>query len=179
MISIKKHKITGSLISLAAMLLMDSCFSIKYDFKGGVSIPANIKTFSVQYFDNRAQLVEPTFSQRFTDALREYVESNTNLRYVRGIGDIDFSGTISTYKITPQAISSSGGKDVASMTRFTIGIKANYIDTKDQDNDFEKTVTGYRDFNSQTNFSSVEGDLADEIMDELVEQIFIAAFVNW
>ncbi len=161
-------------------LILTSCFSLNYDMKGGVSIPPNISTFSVQYFDNRAQLVEPTFSQRFTDELRSYLESNTNLRYVRGMGDVDFSGTISNYSIAPQAISSSSdGVSSASMTRFSISIKVSYIDSKDPENDLEKTVSGYRDFNSSSNFSSVEEELANEIMDELIEQIFNAAFVKW
>lgn len=178
MISIRKIKIYTYLLGFS--LFLASCFSLNYDMKGGVSIPPNISTFSVQYFDNRAQLVEPTFSQRFTDELRLYMESNTNLRYIRGIGDVDFSGTISNYKITPQAISSSSsGESSAAMTRFSISIKVSYVDTKDPENDFEKTVSGYRDFASTSNFSTVEEELSDEIMEELIEQIFNAAFVKW
>lgn len=178
MTSIKSIYKVQILLAIAG-LFVSSCFSLRYDFKGGVTIPPHIKTFSVQYFDNRAQLVEPTFSQKFTDELRQYIESNTNLRYVRGMGDIDFSGTISTYQITPQAFSSTGGQDQAAMTRFSIGIKATYTDVKEPDNDFDKTVSGYREFESTTSFSSVEESLSEEIREEIIEQLFNAAFVNW
>jgi hypothetical protein len=167
------------LIITTTGLLFSSCFSLNYDFKGGVTIPPHIKTFSVQYFDNRAQLVEPTFSQQFTDELRQYIESNSSLKYVRGMGDIDFSGTITTYQITPQAFSSSGGQDQAAMTRFTIGVKASYTDVKEPDNDFEKTVSAYREFESTTSFTAVEESLSEELREEIIEQIFNSAFVKW
>ncbi len=173
----RKHRFFIAIATFS--LLVAGCFSLKYDLKGGITIPPYVKTFSVQYFDNRAQLVEPTFSQRFTDELRQYIESNSNLKYVRGMGDVDFSGTISTYQISPQAISSSSGTNQAAMTRFSIAVKAKYTDVKEPDNDFEKSVSGYRDFESTQNFSSVEENLSEEIREELIEQIFNAAFVNW
>lgn len=177
-------KLTKSIYKLSVIfaltgLLFSSCFTVGYDARGGVTIPPHIKTFSVQYFDNRAQLVEPTFSQRFTDELRQYIESNSSLKYVRGMGDIDFSGTITTYQITPQAFSSSGGQDQAAMTRFTIGVKASYSDIKMPDNDFEKTVSAYREFESTKNFTTEEESLSEELREEIIEQIFNAAFVNW
>lgn len=175
---ISKYKMKPYTLLIIA-LLFSGCFSLKYDMKGGVSIPPSLKTFSVQYFDNRAQLVEPTFSQRFTEELRKYVEANTNLRYVNGMGDVDFSGTITTYQITPQAISASGNDDRAAKTRFTISVKVNYQDTKDSAKDFEKNISGYRDFDSNQNFDAVESQLSDEIRAEIIEQIFNAAFINW
>ncbi|MBN1116737.1 MAG: LptE family protein [Bacteroidales bacterium] len=176
---IKLYKIKSLVLISAFTVLFTACFSIRYDFKGGVNIDPSIKTFSVQYFDNRAQLVEPTFSQSFTNELREYIESNTNLKYVNGMGDVDFSGSVSNYQIAPQAISKTGTTDKAAMTRFTISIKFSYMDVKDPENDFEKTVSGYRDFDSNTNFNSVEEDLSEELREELIEQVFNAAFVNW
>lgn len=172
-----KMKFIYSRITLfLPFLIFGGCFSMKYDFKGGVTIRPEIKTFSVQYFDNRAQLVEPSFSQRFTDALREHIENNTSLRYVNGLGDIDFSGSIESYEITPQSITSG---ETAAMTRFNIGVKVSYMDTQKPEEDFEKSVSEFREFESSQSFSSVELELSDEIIDEIIEQIFNAAFVNW
>lgn len=176
MISIKLKTFPLLLLLIAPILLFKGCFSMKYDFKGGVSIRPEIKTFSVQYFDNRAKLVEPSFSQRFTDALREYIESNTNLRYVNGLGDIDFSGSIMTYETSPQSITTG---EKAAMTRFTVGVKCNYMDTQKPEEDFEKTVSSFREFESTNSLSSVELELSEEIIDEIIEQIYNAAFVNW
>lgn len=169
-------KLPSIIIISVFFITLESCFTINYDFKGGVNIPAHIKSYSVQFFENRAKLIEPTFSQRFTDELKAYLESNTNLRLVNGIGDIDFSGVITKYNITPQAISAG---DQAAMTRFTIAVKLEYKDQKIPENDFEKTISAHRDFPTSDAFSSVESELSQEIMEEIIEQVFNAAFVNW
>jgi hypothetical protein len=174
--SIKKDTLYKLLILIIPFVLFNSCFQLRYDFKGGVTIRPEIKTFSVQYFDNRARLVEPSFSQRFTDGLRDYIQNNTNLRYVNGLGDIDFSGTITTYEIAPQSIVSG---ETAAKTRFTIGVNVNFMDTQKPEEDFDKSISKFRDFESSTQFSSVELELSQEILDELIEQIYNAAFVNW
>lgn len=172
-----KHQILTKLsCTVLIALFLSGCFSVKYDFKGGVNIPPHIQSFSVQMFENRAQLIEPTFSQRFTNGFKDYLEGNTNLRMVSGVGDIDFSGTISTYEITPQAISAN---DQAAMSRFTIAINLNYKDQTDPENDFERSISAYRDFENTKSFNSVEASLSDEIMDEIIELAFNAAFVNW
>lgn len=163
-------------ISVALLLLAGGCFTIRYDAKGGVTIDPHIETFSVQLFVNRASLVEPTFSQDFTDELKSYIENNTSLRLINGMGDVDFSGVITTYEISAQAISAN---DESAMTRFTIGIKFEYKDRKQPENNFEKTVSAYRDFDNTESFSSVQDELSEEIMDEIIELVFNAAFVNW
>lgn len=157
-------------------LLFGSCFSMNYDFKGGVAIDPAIKSFSVQYFDNKATLVEPLFSQRFTEELKLYIEGNTNLRQVTGRGDVDFSGVVTSYKITPQAISSS---ETAAQTRFSITVKVKFINNVNPDDDFERSFSQFREFESTTSFSTVEDALSAEIREEIIELIFNAAFVNW
>jgi hypothetical protein len=149
---------------------------MKYDFKGGVAIDPKIKTFSVQYFNNRAKLVEPTFSQTFTEELKLYIEQNTNLRLVTSGGDVDFSGTVTTYQITPMAISSG---ETAANTRFTIGVKVAYRNTINPDENSEKVFSQFREYSSTTSFSAVEDEYSEEIREDIIEQIFNAAFVNW
>jgi hypothetical protein len=157
-----------------ALILLRSCFSVRYDLKGGADIKGN--TVSVQYFDNRATRVEPSLSQKMTDELRNYMESNTKLRVVNTIGDHDFSGEITDYKISPVAIAAG---DQAAKTRFTITVRVKYTDSIDPDNSFDTSFSRFRDFDSTQDFSSVEGSLSEEILEEIIEQIFNKAFVNW
>jgi hypothetical protein len=163
-------------IMLFSGIFVAGCFTLKYDTKGGVSIDPRIKTFSVQYFDNRATLVQPSFSQTFTEGLRDYIEKNTSLRYVTGVGDVDFSGQITTYEITPQAVTSA---NTAAQTRFTIGVKVKYTNNYDSKSSFEKSFSSYRDYNSTESFASVESGLSEVIMQEVIEQTYNAAFINW
>lgn len=163
-----------SFIALLSAILLTACFSVRYDLKGGAEVQGN--TVSVQYFDNRASRVEPTLSQRMTDELRDYMESNTKLRGVNTIGDHDFSGEITTYRISPVAIAAG---DQAAKTRFTITIRVKYTNSLDPESSFDTSFSRFRDFDSTQDFSAVEAELSDEIIEEIIEQIFNKAFVNW
>lgn len=168
-------KLSVYTLFIVTTLINRSCFTIKYDMKGA-QIDPEIKTISVQYFDNRAQRIQPQLSQNFTDALRDYMERNTNLRMINGFGDVDFSGEIVGYDITPTSISAN---DVAAQTRFTIRIKVTFTNSVNPDDSYEETFSRYRDFDSTQSFSSVESELTEEIIEELVEEIYNRAFVNW
>lgn len=166
------------LISLFIFIFLSaaSCFTIHYDMKGGADIDPKIQTVSVQYFNNRATRIEPSLSQTFTDELKAYMESNTKLRVVNTIGDVDFSGEITDYKIESVAISAG---DMPAKTRFTITIRVRYTNSINPDDDFDSSFSRYREFDSTVDFSSVEASLKDEIVEEIIEQIFNKAFVNW
>jgi hypothetical protein len=163
-----------SYITLLSFVLLTACFSVRYDLKGGAEIKGN--TISVQYFDNRATRVEPTLGQRLTDQLKDYMESNTKLRMINTMGDHDFSGEITDYRITPASIAAG---DQAAKTRFTITIRVKYTNSIDPDSSFDSNFSRFRDFDSTQDFSAVEADLSEEIIEEIIEQIFNKAFVNW
>ena len=169
-------KVKYSLISLILLLFMESCFTIRYDMKGGADINPAIETVSVQYFNNRASRIEPSLSQNFTDALKDYMENNTRMRVVNTVGDVDFSGEITDYRIESVAISAG---DMSAKTRFTIAVRVKYTNSADPDDSFDASFSRYREFDSTTEFSSVEASLSEEIIDEIIEQIFNKAFVNW
>lgn len=163
-------------IILLVLILFSGCFSIKYDFKGGAQVDPKIKTFSVQYINNRALTVNPTLSQSLTDKLKSYMESNTDLKVINGVGDVDFSGEITNYGLSTATISSG---ERQSQIRFTITIRIKYTNSVNPDDNFDTSFSHYKDFSSDTNFNSVEDSYTVEIIDYLIEQIFNKAFVNW
>ena len=65
----------------------------------GASIPPNMKTIRVDFFENNAQLVVNTLSQSFTEALKARIRNTTSLSIVRGEADATMSGTITDYNI--------------------------------------------------------------------------------
>ena len=68
-----------------------------YSFTGA-SIPADAKTFSVAYFENRASIVQPTLSSVMTEKVKDKFTSQTNLQPVKQDGDLQFEGYISDYQ---------------------------------------------------------------------------------
>jgi len=159
---------------IAGSLLLTSCGI--YSFTGA-SIPAEAKTVSVQYFSNKAATVQPTLSQVFTERLKDVFVEQTNLTLSENEGDLAFSGYISKYQIRPMAIKAD---ETAGQNRLTIAVKVTYNNSFDAKSSFEQTFSRYRDYESSQMLSGeLEVDLIEEITNELVEDIFNKAFVNW
>ena len=146
-----------------------------YSFTGA-SIPAEAKTVSVQYFNNKAATVQPTLSQVFTERLKDMFLEQTNLTLNENEGDLAFSGYISKYQIKPMAIKAN---ETAGQNRLTIAVKVIYKNSLDSENNFEQIFSRYHDYDSAENISDIESDLIEEITNELVEDVFNKAFVNW
>jgi len=142
----------------------------------GASISPSVRTFSIQYFQNRAPLVQPQLSQNLTDALIDKCKSETNLAYVNGLGDVNFEGEISDYVTRPLTV---GADAQAAMNRFSISVKVKFTNSVDPDFSFEQTFSRYADYNSSQDLSSVEDELSKIIVEMIVEDVFNQAFVNW
>jgi len=155
-------------------VLFQSC-KISYSFSGA-SISPQVKTLSVQYFQNRAALVQPGLSQSLTDALSDKCKAQTRLSIVNGNGDVNFEGEITDYSTRPLTVAADSR---AAMNRFTISVKVKFTNTVEPQYSYERTFTRYEDYDSRLNLSDVEKGLSDKIIELLVEDIFNAAFVNW
>lgn len=149
--------------------------TIKYSFSGA-SIPEQARTLSVGYFRNRAPSVQPTLSSTFTDRLKEYLVNNSNLNLIDGFADLQFNGEITGYSVNPTSIQSD---DKAAMNRLTITVQVRYINRFDSKSNFNQSFSRYRDYDATLSLSSVESGLIEEITEELVDDIYQRAFVNW
>ncbi|MBS2097786.1 LptE family protein [Carboxylicivirga linearis] len=142
----------------------------------GASIPENINSFSVQYFNNRAPLINPTLSQEFTEGLKDRITNESRLRLVSDNGDIDFSGNITGYDVRPMDIQADA---VAAQTRLSMTVKVTYKNYKDPKSNWESSFSAFRDFDSNQNINAVEADLTREMVEEITENIFNKAFADW
>jgi len=151
-----------------------SC-KVSYTFTG-TNISPEVKTFTVYTFPNRAKLINPTLSQNFSEALRDKLDRQTTLNEISNNGDIEFEGKITGYETRPMAVEKD---DQSSQTRLTITVKVKYTNHKTPDDSFEKSFSAYDDFESSQSFSSVEDELTEEIIEQLIEDIFNATIANW
>lgn len=156
------------------MVLFASC-RVSYSFTGA-SISPNVKTVSIAYFPNNAGLVVPTLSRTFTDALRDYFTSQTNLNLVDRNGDLNLEGAITQYAVQPVAIQ---GNETAALNRLTIVVSVKFTNKTDSKQVWENTFSRYQDYPSTSNLVSVQEKLIGEITDQLVQDIFNKAVVNW
>lgn len=146
----------------------------------GASIPKDAKTFSVAFFPNNAPLVQPTLSQAFTEELRNFFITQTNLSLVARDGDLQFEGEITDYRVTPIAIQNQGGSfGGASSNRLTISVNVRFTNVKDPDKDFESVFSRFADFDQNQNLTAVESELIRQINQQLIQDIFNKAVINW
>ena len=161
------------ILTILLSISLNSCGI--YSFTGA-SIPTEAKTISVDYFSNKAATVQPSLSQVFTERLKDMLLEQTNLSLSENESDLSFSGYISKYQIKPMAIKAN---ETAGQNRLTIAVKVTYNNSLDSENNFEHTFSRYRDYDSSQNISDIENTLIEEITNELAEDVFNKAFVNW
>ncbi len=172
---INKHKaIVAWLTGLALLVVIPSC-KVTYSFSG-VNISPEVQTYSVQYFPNRAAIVQAQLSQLFTDALMDKIQSNTSLDLSNDGGDVHFSGEITHYETRPTAITS---QETAARNRLTITVRVKYNNIIEPELDYDTSFSRYEDYDASQNLSDVENELIELIVEDLIEDIFNAAFVSW
>lgn len=162
------------IIFAAVVILFNSC-KVSYSFSGA-SISPDVRTVSIQYFQNRASIIQTGLSQYLTDALIDKIKAQTNLGVTNDIGDVNFEGEITDYNTKPLTVAADAQ---AATNRFTITVRVKFTNAVDPDFSYEQSFSRYEDYDSSLDLSAVEKELSDKIVELLVEDIFNRAFVNW
>lgn len=165
---------SGNLLLLALLLIIIGGCKV-YSFTGA-SIAPEVKTISIQRFPNNAMTVEPTLSQKLTDALRDKFANETNLIILNKGGDLQLDGAITGYRTSPVAIQAD---ETAAMNRLTITVKVKYVNTLDESKNYETTFSQYQDYESTKNLNDVQDVLIDLILEMMIQDIFNKSVVNW
>lgn len=163
------------LLSIAYCLLIFSSCKIRYSFTGA-SVSPDVKTVFIQTFKNTASLAPPTLSQSMTESLKDIFTSQTNLGIVSSTGDLNFEGEIVNYLTAPVAIQSN---DQAALNRLTITVTVKFTNTKDEKQNFESGFSRYADYSSSQSLSAVQDELIRQINEQLSQDIFNKAMINW
>nr|WP_050809633.1 LptE family protein [Ochrovirga pacifica] len=160
-------------IAIATIVLI-GC-SVNYSFTGGDT--GNAKTIQVSFFNNNAELVEPTLSQEFTINLQDFFLTQTNLSLVKSSGDLQFEGEITRYTITPMT---ANAQQTASQNRLTIEINVRYYNREDESKNFEQRFSHFYDYPATTILQGSELETAyEEIFERINQNIFNASVGSW
>jgi hypothetical protein len=173
----------GNLVFIPLLgLILNSC-SISYSFTGTNINYDLIKTFSVENFFNDSGGGPANMEQLFTESLKEFYQRNTQLELVRNNGDLQFSGSINRYAITPQATVSSPDPnlpDRAGQMRLTISVEVDYENTVEEEYSLKRSFSFFKDYDPRTtSILQVESQLIEEIFDQILQDIFTATVANW
>lgn len=163
------------IILCICLWLFNSC---SYKFSGA-SIPEEMNTVTVQFFENNSTLVVPYLSQDFTEALKSRIRNQTRLKTVPNDGQGVFEGRITNYSILPIAIQDNT-RPVAGANRMTITVNVKFTNTLDPKKNFEQNFERFKNFTlSGQNLQALEPQLTKDINAMLTEDIFNRAFSQW
>lgn len=140
------------------------------------------ETLSIENFYNDADGGPPDLAQIFTNKITDYYQSNTNLTIVPDNGELQIEGAVTNYRLSPVAPTQAVGdfESSAALTRLSITVSATYINTLDDQFNFEnKSFSFYQDFDNSQSLTAVENQLIDQIYDQIILDIFNASVANW
>jgi hypothetical protein len=148
-----------------------------YSFTGA-NIPPDIKTFSVELFQNRANNGPASLAQLFTDRLKQKMLVEANLNQVTAEADLQFKGAIVAYTLTSDAPVAGTSN---ALNRISITVQVEMTNNRRNDDSWKgpETFTRYAQYPSTEGLSSVEDQLVAEINKQLVDDIFQRALVKW
>ena len=111
-----------------------------------------------------------------TEELKTKILRESNLTLRDSQGDVEFQGAITQYDVRP--IAPQAG-ETSAQNRLTITVQVNFENRVNEKESWNSRFSRYVDFDSNLNFSSIEEQLVDEVFDQLLDDIFRRAFVNW
>lgn len=156
-------------------LLLTGC-TISYKFNGASINYDIIKTISLESFPNRAVYQWGPMESMFNNALSDIYANQTKLQQVARGGDLSLSGEITGYDQVNKSISSDG---YSSMMQLKMTVNVRFENTKNHSEDFERQFSASREFDTSQQLNDVQEELVNQMIDEIVEQIFNATVANW
>jgi hypothetical protein len=166
-------KILGLLAFCTWLFSYATC---KYSFKDTSPVPVDIKTFRVNYLENKARYVNPQLSPQLTERLKLKIIGNTRLRQVNDDNaHYDISGYVSQYDVTTTGITNGQ----SGTNRLTVGFHLIFRNSLDEKKNFEADVSTNFDFSAQQVLAQAESSLNEEIVKNTVDAIFNKIFSNW
>lgn len=152
-------------------ILTTGCYSFK-----GIAIPADVNTYYIENFKNNAPQAPGDINQRFSEALRLKIRNESRLTYNETTPDIEFSGSITGFRLTPEA--PQAGNTVA-LNKVEIVVSVDFKNNKDESKSWTKQFSFFRTYGSDQDFVSIQDGLINEIFKQLLENIFNDAFTGW
>ena len=161
---------------LALIMAVFNYASCKYSFKDTSPIPEEVKTFRVNFFENKARYVNPQLAPALTERTKQKIIGNTRLRQTNDEdAHYDISGYISDYNVTTSGISNNN----ASTNRLSVGFHLVFKNTLDPTKNFETDLSNNFDFPASQSLEQAQAALGTEIVKNIVDAIFNKIFSNW
>lgn len=160
---------------LLAFVLLTAC-SISYQFNGTNINYDKVKTVSLDKFPIRANYVWSPMESMFYNSFSDAFAKKTKLKVVKRNGDLGFSGEITEYSQTNKSVAADG---YSAQTQLKMTVNVRYVNQTDHNQDFEQSFSSTAVYDSSQQLSAVQEQLVQEMIDDIVDQIFNASVASW
>lgn len=160
---------------LCLTLILRSC-TISYKFNGTSINYDKIKSISFDKFPIRSAYVWAPMESMFYNTLTDAYSQKTKLKVLKRNGDLQLSGEITEYSQTNKSVAADG---YSAQTQLKVTVKVTFVNNSNHKEDFEQQFSATADYDSSQQLSAVQEELVQEIIDDIVDQIFNATVANW
>lgn len=162
-------------IVLLATMVLTAC-TISYKFTGTSINYDKVKTVSLDKFPIRANYVWSPMESMFYNSLTDAFAQKTKLKVMKRNGDLQLSGEIVEYSQTNKSIAADG---YSAQTQLKMTVNVRYVNTTNHNEDFEQRFSATTNYDSSQQLVNVQEALVEEMIKDIVDQIFNATVANW
>ncbi|MEM7656609.1 MAG: LptE family protein [Bacteroidota bacterium] len=164
------------LVSFILCAFIGSGCAVKFNWTGTGTVDDSLETLSVATFINEAPIVVPYLAQELTEQMQDRFLNQSRLTLTTGAADVQLSGSINRYTISPVAIS---GNNQADQNRVTLSVRVQFENNVNPDDSWEQSFSGFVDFDASQDFTSIERETIDEILEQITQDVFSKSLGKW
>lgn len=159
---------------VATLWLVVSC-SISYSFTG-TNINYDVtKTIQIDKIANRAPYGWAPMEAMMNNKIQDKYANGTRLRIVKRGGDLQIAGEITSYDQFNKAVSADG---YSSQVQLKLGVNIRFKNTK-TNQQWERQFSATTQYDATQSLSAVQETLVDQMLDDIIDQIFNATVADW
>lgn len=160
------------------LLFLVSC---KFYSFTGASIPEGAETVQVNFFVNNAadqvgSVFEPGLDRDFTNAVQEMLLNQTNLELTTVNGHLIYEGEIVDYRVSPMTATA---QQTAAQNRLTMSVNVRFLNTLNEDDDFEKRFSFFYDFDATAQLQSIQAEAHEVLFERITQDVFNESLAKW
>lgn len=167
-------KITFILGLLLAEVL--AACTVSYKFTGTSIDYTKTKSISLDKFPIRANYVWSPMESMFYNSLSDLYAQKTKLKVLKRDGDLQLSGEIVEYSQTNKSVGSDG---YSAQVQLKIVVNVRFVNTQKHEDDFEQRFSATTEYDSSKQLAAVQEELVQEMIDDIIDQIFNATVSKW
>lgn len=166
----------SKILSIAILLLVVSACRIGFSFNGSSINYNEVKSISIDKFPIRSAYVWSPMESMFYNTITDAYAQKTKLQVLKKNGDMQLSGEITEYSQTNKSISAEG---YSAQTQLKITVNVRFVNNTKHSDDFEKSFSSTAEYDSKMQLSAVQDELVQQMLKDIVDQIFNATVARW